>query len=107
MTDMKMGAYGYRYILTIVDHYSRFTDFVELRTRNTEEVCRNFQDYLSDFGTPDVLFLDNAKEFMSAQFKDLCITCNVQFGYIIPYHPQGNSISERMHRTMKSVLSNT
>ncbi len=50
ITDMGNGAHGYRYVLTTVDHFSRFVKFYSLRTRNTEEVVRNVQDYLCDFG---------------------------------------------------------
>ena len=103
---MGTGAYGYRYVLTIIDHFSRFTKFYKLKTRNTEEVSRNFQDFLYDFGVPDVVILDNAREFTANQFRELCLGCNIQLGYTTPYHPQGNSLTERMHHTMKCVLAN-
>ncbi len=63
---MGTEAHGYRYVLTITDHFSRFVKFYSLKTRNTEEVVRNVQDYLCDFGVPDVMILDNAKQFTSS-----------------------------------------
>ena len=59
---------------------------------------------MSDFGAPATLLADNGGEFTAAVFKDLCRRHRIQTGYITPYHPQGNSLSERMHRTCKSIL---
>ncbi len=106
INDMGTAAYGYCYVLAIIDHFSRFTKFYKLRTRQTEEVCKRFRDCLGDFGMPKTVLLDNAREFTSQQSKELCERSSIQLGYITPYHPQGNSISERMHRTMKTVLAN-
>ena len=105
LTDMVSGANGYRYVLTIIDHYSRYCKFYPLRTKTTDEVSRNFVVYLQDFGIPTCVVLDNGAEFTSLQFKELCKAHNIKLGYITPYHPQGNSLSERMHRTMKTILN--
>ncbi|XP_066968110.1 uncharacterized protein [Macrobrachium rosenbergii] len=53
------------------------------------------------------VILDNGAEFTSQQFRDLCQKHNINTGFITPYHPKGNSISERMHRTMKTLLNVT
>lgn len=105
LTDMVSGANGYRYVLTIIDHYSRYVKFYPLRNKTTELVSANFQKYLNDFGIPRCVILDNGSEFTSQQFKHLCQSNNINMGYITPYHPEGNSISERMHRTMKTLLN--
>ena len=102
---MMSGANGYRYVLTVIDHYSRFVKFYPLRNKTTDVVSTNFQKYLNDFGIPRCVILDNGTEFTSQQFKDLCQLHNIQTGFITPYHPEGNSVSERMHRTMKTLLN--
>ncbi len=94
ITDMGTAAHGYCYVLTIIDHFSRFTKFYKLRTRQMEEVCKRFRDYLGDFGMPNTVLLDNAREFTSQQFKELCERSNIQLGYITPYHPQGNYLGK-------------
>ena len=75
-----------------------------LKTKGTEEVCEAFERYVSDFGAPTTLLCDNGGEFTAAAFKELCRRHHIQTGYITPYHPQGNSLTERMHRTCKSIL---
>lgn len=105
LTDMFSGANGYRYVLTVIDHYSRFVKFYPLRNKTTDVVSQNFKKYLNDFGVPKCVILDNGSEFTSQQFRDLCHSHNINTGYTTPYHPEGNSISERMHRTMKTLLN--
>ncbi len=72
ITDMGTAMSVYRYVLTITDHFSRYVKFYKLRSRQTEEVCRKFKDYLVDFGMPNTVLLDNAREFTSQQFRELC-----------------------------------
>ena len=105
LTDMLSGANGYRYVLTILDHYSRYVKFFPLRTKQSEEVAKQLRTYLHDFGVPVSMITDNGGEFTSQQFRDLCHAHNISLGYTTPYHPQGNSLSERMHRTLKTVLN--
>ena len=105
LTDMVSGANNYRYVFTVIDHYSRYVKFSPLRTKTTEEVSKAFLSYMWDFGIPTTVILDNGAEFTSSQFRDMCKKCNIKLGYTTPYHPQGNSVSERMHRTMKTVLN--
>ena len=99
------GANGYRYVLTVIDPYSHFVKFYPLRNKTTDVVSQNFKKYLNDFGVPKCVILDNGAEFTSQQFRELCQAHNINTGYITPYHPEGNSISERMHRTMKTLLN--
>ncbi len=59
VTDMVTGTQLYRYVLTILDHYSRYTKLIPIKSNTTEEVKEAFHSYLSDFGTPCALLLDN------------------------------------------------
>ena len=104
LLDCVSGYQGYRYILTVLDHYSRYVKLYSLKIKGTEEVCEAFERYVSDFGAPTTLLCDNGGEFTAAAFKELCRRYHIWTGYITPYHPQGNSLSERMHRTCKNIL---
>ena len=104
ITEMVV-AKGYRYVLTVIDHFSRYVKLFKLRSRHAEEVVRNIQSYMGDYGVPKTLLADNACEFRSRLLADLCHTHGIDLVFSTPYHPQGNSITERLHRTMKSVLA--
>ena len=104
LLDCVNGFKGYRYILSALDHYSRYVKLYPLRTKGTDEVSEAFERYVSDFGAPASLLCDNGGEFVAATFKELCRRHKIRTGYTTPYHPQGNSLTERMHRTVKSIL---
>ncbi len=58
LTDMTPGAQGYRFVLTITDHYSRFVKYFPLRNKNTEPVCEAFAHYMSNFGVCRIVLAD-------------------------------------------------
>ncbi len=105
LTDMIAGTHGFRYVLTVVDHYSRFVRFFPLKTKHTHNIIDNMGQYVADYGTPSNIVMDNGGEFTSKEFQDFCHRHAINACYTTPYHPQRNGITERMHRTLKSVLA--
>ncbi len=105
LTDMIAGSGGYRYVLTIVDHFSRFVKFYPLKNKLSEGIVEALQQYITDFGTPHSIVLDNGGEFTSQIFQQFCQQHLITLCYTTPYHPQGNAITERLHRTLKSILA--
>ncbi len=105
IVDMIGDTQGFRYVLTVLDHYSKYTKLFPLKTKTTEGVCEAFSSYIADFGAPKAVLVDNGGVFSSASFKNLCRTNHITLCHTTPYHPQGNSISERYHRNLKSVLA--
>ena len=104
ITEMS-PAKGHKYVLTVIDHFSRFVKLFKLRSRQAEEVVRCIMTFVGDYGVPRTLLADNACEFRSHLMTDFCQAHGIHLTYSTPYHPQGNSITERVHRTIKSVLA--
>lgn len=105
LTDMIAGSQGYRYVLTLVDHFSRFVKFYPLKNKHTHGVIEALEQYVADFGAPQGIVLDNGGEFTSHAFQQFCQQHFITLYYTTPYHPQGNAITERLHRTLKSILA--
>ena len=105
LTDMFSGAGQNRYVLTVIDHYSRFLTLFALKTKSGVEVANKMRDYFSRYGTPKVLLSDNGGEFVNQEMKGLCEVEGIKMVTSAPYHPQGNAVTERVHRTLKTVLA--
>ncbi len=105
LTDMTAGQHGYRYVLTIIDSYSRYTVFYPLKTKRAEEVVKSLRSSMAAFGTPRAICCDNGGEFRAAMFQDFCQKHHILVHYTTPYHPQGNAQTERQHRSLKMVLT--
>ena len=105
LTDLINGYQGYRYVLTVICHYSRFVAFYPLRSKTSEAVANGMRKYFLTVGAPAELISDRGLEFGGREFQQLCTKFNVKANRTLPFHPQGNSISERMHRTFKTAIA--
>ena len=93
------------FLIVFVDCYSRYTILVPSsnHTANTvsEALLRHVVHY---FGTPCRLFSDRGREFVSEIWSKLLRSLGVQQVLTSPYHPEGNAINERSHRTLNNML---
>ena len=95
----------HEFIIVFVDCYSRFTIFVPASNHTvdtlSEALLRHVVPY---YGTPRRLLSDRGREFVSEVWQKLTTTLGIQRVLTSPYHPEGNSINERSHRTMNNML---
>ena len=95
----------HEFLIVFVDCYSRYTILVPAsnHTANTvsDALLRHVVPY---FGTPRRLLSDRGREFVGKIWGKLMCSLGVQRLLTSPYHPEGNSINERSHRTINNML---
>ena len=95
----------HEFIIVFVDCYSRFTILVPASNHTADTVSdallRHVVPY---FGTPRRLLSDRGQEFVGEVWGKLTSTLGIQRVLTSPYHPEGNSINERSHRTINNML---
>lgn len=96
---------GFRYIITLVDKYSRWVEAYPARSITAVDVADALFQYVSRFGLMTALITDQGRQFMSAVFQSVCGLLGVDHIHTTPYHPAANGAVERQHRTLMSVLS--
>ena len=88
-----------------VDCYSRYTILVPAsnHTANTvsDALLRHVVPY---FGTSRRLLSDRGREFVGEVWSKLTRSLGIQRLLTSPYHPEGNSINKRSHRTINNML---
>ena len=88
-----------------VDCFSRYSILAPAsnHTANTvsEALLRHVVPY---FGTPCRLLSDRGREFVGEVWAGLTRSLGIQRLLTSPYHPEGNSIKERSHRTINNML---
>ncbi|KAF2354484.1 Integrase catalytic core, partial [Trinorchestia longiramus] len=72
LIEMTPSHEGHRYIITIVDHFSRYVAAYPLESKTTEEVTRALTKYVTTYGPVKELISDRGTEFTSALFRDVC-----------------------------------
>ena len=96
---------GYRYLLTIIDRFSRWPEAFPLRDIEATTVCLAFVDgWISRFGAPKTLTTDQGSQFESHLFSALLNLTGSHSTRTTAYHPASNGMVERWHRCLKAAI---
>lgn len=94
---------GNRYILVVVDAFTRFVWLLPTRGVTATISIRQLTQIFSCFGPPRILVSDNAPAFVSRPFKQFCFSQAIKHVTTTPYYPQA-SFAERVNRNLKAAL---
>ena len=86
---------GYKYMLVVVDEYSRFPFAYPLKEISAATVIRKLKEIFSFFGLPGYIHSDRGRNFMSYSLRKFLFRLGIATSRSTPYHPTGNSQSER------------
>jgi transposase InsO family protein len=97
---------GYRWLLTIVDQFSRWPMAIPLRGKTTGEIARALHDHLvTQHGPPITILSDRGRELISKAMQYLCRSWGVRRVVTGGYNPTGNAFCERFHRYLNSAIT--
>lgn len=103
--ELPQSKYGFRYILAIIDVFTRYPMLIPLRQTNSHEIFKQiFTRWISIFGYPQKIISDNAPNVHSEEIIHLCRKCGIEKDTSCPYYPQGNGIAERLIGTVKDRI---
>jgi len=110
---LKVIDWGWYYLVTVMDDYSRFILAWELKSDMAASSLIDVVQKAVDFtGMTDVpvedrtaLLSDNGAGYLSRQFGEYLRLVGVRHIIASPYHPQTNGKIERYHRSIKGELS--
>ena len=97
---------GYRWLLTIVDQFSRWPMAIPLRGRTSAEIARALHDHLiTQHGPPRTMLSDRGRELISKSMQKLCESWGIRKVATGGYNPTGNAFCERFHRYLNSAIT--
>ena len=92
-------------ILVLADHFTRWYDAIPIPDGQASTVARVLDERIfSYFGIPEIIHTDQGSQFQSELLAECCKLWNCDKTQSAPYHPQGNSVVERLNRTMGNSL---
>ena len=96
---------GNKWILVIMDHFSRWQDAIPIPDATAPVVAATLdQRVFCYLGLPEQLHTDQGAQFESQLMEELCILWKVDKTHTTPYHPQSNGMVERGNRSLGDSL---
>lgn len=95
---------GFKYMLTVIDVFSKYAFALPIKTKTGLEICKAFRHIvkLNKNKTPKNVQSDQGREFFNSHFNHLMTELNINH-----YHTFSNmkaSIVERFNRTLKNKM---
>ena len=97
------GAGGVKYLLVMVDNFTKFVKLFTLRRATTTTTLRRIKDYCEEYGRPKVIMTDNGTQFTSKKWVDGLKELNIQPKYTAIRNPCAN-LAERINRQLGNLF---
>lgn len=93
---------GYKYLLTVIDNFSKFAWAVPVKSKSAQDVTAAMESILRLGRAPKNLHTDRGKEFYNSRFQDLMKRYAINL--YSTFSNMKASICERFNRTLKSKM---
>jgi len=98
-------SYGFRYLFTVVDRYTRWPEAIPMIDATTTTcIAALLYSWISHFGVPRVIVSNRGPQFTSSLWSGLSSTLGINIKQTTAYHSQANGIVEQLHRQLKASL---
>ena len=96
---------GYRYILTVIDVFSKFGVASPLTDKSARTVAKAFvNDVICPFGICREIVSDRGSEFISEIFKESVKILGISQKFVTSYRPQASGQVERWNQSLCKIL---
>ena len=98
---------GNKYLLTIIDEYSRFPFAFPCRDMTSKTIIYCLNQLFSIFGMPDMIHSDRATDFLSEELRKYLCGKGIATSKTSRYHPEGNGQVEKLNGTLWKAIQVT
>ena len=100
------SAKGNVYILTLIDHFTKWTEMFPMRNQEASTIARILVDRVfCVYGLPMQILTDRGQNFESELFQEICKRLSIDKIRTTAYKPSTNGNIERFHSTLNSLLA--
>ncbi len=105
---LPITANGNRFILTMIDYFSKWAEAYSLPNHKAETVADCIvKRWIAHHGIPVRIHSDNAPEFRGHVITQLKKMLSMKGTFTTPYRPQSNGLCERMNQTIENIIKCT
>ena len=104
--DMIKSIGGKRYMLVIIDRFSRWVEAVPSKDQSAATVIKFLtREVMPRFGIPSEISSDNGAAFIQKTLKQVIQHLHVKQRLGCVYHPQSQGMVERVNGTLKTKMN--
>lgn len=96
---------GNRYVLVVVDHFTKWVELFAMETQTAEDVAKRLMLVFYRHGIPETILSDQGTNFQSILLSEIYELLDVHKVRTSPYHPQTDGLTERFNRTLQAMLA--
>ena len=94
-----------RFLLVIVDYFTRWVEMFALRNATATDIANILiNEVICRYDIPFYILSDNGLQFISQLFNDVCTFLSIKRKFTANYHLQTN-MTERVNRTLKAQIA--
>ena len=97
-------AYGNQYIISIIDHFSRFVELYAVPDLSATTFARCLLSWMGRYHPPAILLSDKGTQFCNELIKELCKSVGTQQAFTMRASKQENGIVERSIKEIRRHL---
>jgi transposase InsO family protein len=106
LKKLKSSNKEYKYILTVIDTFSKFAWAVPLKSKKGDVVAKAVENIILQSGKkPSVWQSDNGKEFKNEYMTRVMNRFGIKQIYSLPYTPQSNGAIENFNKVVKRGIT--
>src|SRR3954469_10294368 len=106
MRSLPVSLTGKRYIILVVDFFTKYTEAIATEEANAQTVVKFlYTDVIYRHGVPKEITSDRGTEFLNNLVREFERTYHIKYIRTTAYHPQGNGQTERTNQTVKNILA--
>ena len=102
MQNLQKYNSGYRYILNVIDLYSRYVWSVSLKNKTGKSIVEAFSNIIKNGRKPSKLWVDNGTEFYNNTFQKWLYDNNIEM--YSTFNEGKAVVIERFNRTLKNKM---
>ena len=106
VTPLPESYSGNKHILSLTDCFTKWIECFPLRAITAKAVASTLvNQFISRFGIPREIHTDQGSQFESELFREMCSLLGIDKTRTTAFHPAGDGLIERAHRTLEDMLS--
>jgi hypothetical protein len=98
------SANKFRYVLIIVDLFTRWPEAFSLHTVNGSALITCLMKVMTRHGFVKQLLCDNASYNVGHEVKQFCLKEGIKLSPVSEYHPEANGVAESKVKALKDLL---